>query len=280
MPHFPAAATGATGEATGVLVTLFAVIVAAKLFAELFERLRQPAVAGEILAGVVVGPSVLGLVTPNEITNVLAEMGVIFLLFNVGLETKPAALLRVGKTATVVAVLGVIAPFVCGWLLMRAWGAHGRRGAVPRHGDGRHFGRHHGARALRDGQARHGDGAHHPRRGGDRRHPRPHHPRRRLGHGGRHARPRRDRHDRRARRRLHALRRLRRRARGHARRAARRGAALQPLALRSSASSCVWASRRRPATSGWRRSSAPSSPGWRSPRRARATRLCTGRRTA
>ena len=125
MPHFPAAATGATGEATGVLLTLFAVIVAAKLFAEVFERLRQPAVAGEILAGVVVGPSLLGLVTPNEITNVLAEMGVIFLLFNVGLETKPAALLRVGKTATVVAVLGVVAPFVCGWLLMRAWGAAG-----------------------------------------------------------------------------------------------------------------------------------------------------------
>ena len=121
MPHFPAAATG---EATGVLLTLFAVLVAAKLFAELFERLRQPAVAGEILAGVVVGPSVLGWVTPNEITNVLAEMGVIFLLFNVGLETKPAALLRVGKTATVVAVLGVVAPFVCGWLLMRAWGGN------------------------------------------------------------------------------------------------------------------------------------------------------------
>ena len=119
MPHFPAAAAG---DATAVLLTLFTIILAAKLFAELFERLRQPAVAGEILAGVVVGPSVLGLVAPTEVTNVLAEMGVIFLLFNVGLETKPASLLRVGKTATVVAVLGVVAPFVCGWLLMRAWG--------------------------------------------------------------------------------------------------------------------------------------------------------------
>src|ERR671917_620040 len=122
MPLFTAAATG---DATAILLTLFTVILAAKLFAELFERLRQPAVAGEILAGVIVGPSVLGLVAPNEVTNVLAEMGVIFLLFNVGLETKPAALLRVGKTAAVVAVLGVVAPFVCGWLLMRAWGAGG-----------------------------------------------------------------------------------------------------------------------------------------------------------
>jgi Kef-type K+ transport system membrane component KefB len=113
----------ATGEGAGVLVNLFAIIVAAKVFAEAFERLRQPAVAGEILAGICIGPSVLGWVAPNEITNVLAEIGVIFLLFSVGLETKPAAILRVGKTAAVVAVLGIIAPFAGGWLLMRAWGA-------------------------------------------------------------------------------------------------------------------------------------------------------------
>jgi Kef-type K+ transport system membrane component KefB len=122
MTHFPASAAG---EAAGVLLTLFAVIVAAKLFAEVFERLRQPAVAGEILAGVVIGPSVLGLVAPTEVTNVLAELGVIFLLFNVGLETKPAAILRVGRTAAVVAVLGVAAPFAGGWLLLRAWGGTG-----------------------------------------------------------------------------------------------------------------------------------------------------------
>lgn len=112
----------ATGEGAGIILTLFVMLAAAKLFAELFERLRQPAVAGEILAGVLIGPSVLGLVAPTEITGVLAEIGVIFLLFNVGLETKPAAILRVGKTAAVVAVLGVVAPLLGGWLLMRAWG--------------------------------------------------------------------------------------------------------------------------------------------------------------
>ncbi len=112
----------ATGEGAGIILTLFLMLAAAKLFAELFERLRQPAVAGEILAGVLIGPSMLGLVAPTQITNVLAEIGVIFLLFNVGLETKPAAILRVGKTAAVVAVLGIIAPLLGGWLLMRAWG--------------------------------------------------------------------------------------------------------------------------------------------------------------
>jgi Kef-type K+ transport system membrane component KefB len=112
----------ATGDQTRVLLTLFIMLVAAKLMAELFERLRQPAVAGEILAGVVVGPSLLGWAAPSEITSLLAEIGVIFLLFNVGLETKPAAIFKVGKHAALVAVLGVACPLLGGWLLLRAWG--------------------------------------------------------------------------------------------------------------------------------------------------------------
>lgn len=108
---------------TQILVTLFVMWVAAKLMAEIFERLRQPAVVGEILAGVLIGSSVLGWVAPSEITSTLAEIGIIFLLFTVGLETKPLAIFRVGKKAAMVAVLGVVVPFVCGYLLMRAWGA-------------------------------------------------------------------------------------------------------------------------------------------------------------
>jgi Kef-type K+ transport system membrane component KefB len=119
MNYFLAAAAGGHTE---VLVTLFIMLIAAKLLAELFERLRQPAVAGEILAGVLIGPSLLGWATPSEITTILAEMGVIFLLFNVGLETKPAAIFKVGKRAALVAVLGVAAPLVGGFLLMKAWG--------------------------------------------------------------------------------------------------------------------------------------------------------------
>jgi Kef-type K+ transport system membrane component KefB len=113
----------ATGDETKVLLALFIMLVAAKLMAELFERLRQPAVAGEILAGVIIGPSLLGWAAPSEITSLLAEIGVIFLLFNVGLETKPAAIFKVGKHAALVAVLGVATPLLGGWLLMRAWGA-------------------------------------------------------------------------------------------------------------------------------------------------------------
>src|SRR5574338_791711 len=110
---------------TKILLMLFLMLAAAKLMAEVFERLNQPSVVGEILAGVLIGPSVLGWVFPNEITDTLAEIGVIFLLFSVGLETKPASIFRVGKRAVLVAVLGVVTPFVAVWLLMRAWGGSG-----------------------------------------------------------------------------------------------------------------------------------------------------------
>ncbi len=105
-----------------LLFTIFVMFVAAKLAAEIFERLKQPAVAGEILAGVIIGPSALGLVAPSELTGALSEIGVILLLFLVGLETKPADIFRVGWRALLVAVFGVIAPFIFGYMIMLAWG--------------------------------------------------------------------------------------------------------------------------------------------------------------
>ncbi|MER3426523.1 MAG: cation:proton antiporter [Pyrinomonas sp.] len=112
----------AAGAEVTTLLSLFIMLAAAKVMAEIFERLRQPAVVGEILAGIIIGPSALKLVAPSELTGALAELGVIFLLFTVGLETKPSAILRVGGRAMTVAVLGVVVPFAGGWLLMRAWG--------------------------------------------------------------------------------------------------------------------------------------------------------------
>ena len=93
-----------------------------KLFAEIFERFGQPGIVGEILAGAIVGPSMLGWIQPNEMLTALSELGVMFLLFRVGLEVKSSDLMRVGGTAFIVALLGVLVPMAMGWSIMRAWG--------------------------------------------------------------------------------------------------------------------------------------------------------------
>lgn len=112
----------ASVENAEILLGLFLMLAAAKIMAEVFERLKQPAVVGEILAGVLIGPSVLGWIEPSTIINILAEIGVIFLLFNVGLETKPKDILSVGRRALFVGILGVIFPFIAGYFISVWWG--------------------------------------------------------------------------------------------------------------------------------------------------------------
>jgi len=110
------------GTGSDILLLILVVFGGAKLMAEVFERLRMPGVVGEIIAGVVLGPSVLNLVQPSLTIETVADVAVMFLLFQVGLEIKPSELLRVGRTAMLVAILGVVAPFAMGWGIMMAWG--------------------------------------------------------------------------------------------------------------------------------------------------------------
>jgi Kef-type K+ transport system membrane component KefB len=98
-----------------LLLELFVIFVSAKLGGELFERLKMPAVLGEILAGVVFGPYAVGWVIPSPTVLSIAELGAIFLLFTVGLETRPKDLLKVGREATTVALGGIALPFVFGF---------------------------------------------------------------------------------------------------------------------------------------------------------------------
>ncbi|MCB1025402.1 MAG: cation:proton antiporter, partial [Acidobacteria bacterium] len=104
----------ASVEHAEILFALFIILGSAKIMGEIFERLHQPAVVGEILAGVIIGPSLLGWVAPSTVISVLAEVGVIFLLFNVGIETKPQSILRVGRKAVLVGVSGIVLPFAAG----------------------------------------------------------------------------------------------------------------------------------------------------------------------
>jgi len=113
----------AGSHAIDIPLAMLVVFGSAKVMAEVFERLRQPAIVGEILAGMIIGPSVLGWMSPTELLTALADLGVMFLLFRVGLEVKASELIKVGGTATVVALLGVLVPFAAGWGILMLWGA-------------------------------------------------------------------------------------------------------------------------------------------------------------
>jgi Kef-type K+ transport system membrane component KefB len=103
-------------------LSMLIVFASAKLLHEVFDRLGQPGIVGEILAGILIGPYVLGWMQPNEILRILSDLGVMFLLFQVGLEVKAAELIQVGGRAMGVAVAGVILPFACGWGISELWG--------------------------------------------------------------------------------------------------------------------------------------------------------------
>ena len=107
---------------TEVLRDVLVVLVFAKLAAEVAERINVPAVVGEIIAGVLIGPSLLGLVDTSSALEVLAEFGVILLLLQVGMEMDIDDLAAVGKASVSVAVLGVILPMIGGYAVGIALG--------------------------------------------------------------------------------------------------------------------------------------------------------------
>ncbi|HEX6186492.1 MAG TPA: cation:proton antiporter [Pyrinomonadaceae bacterium] len=107
---------------TEVLFGLFIVFLTAQVGAEVAQRLKMPSVVGQIVAGAIIGPSVLGWIQINEPLEVLAEIGAVLLLFSIGLETRVDDLKRVGRLATLVGVIGVIVPFVMGAVWARSSG--------------------------------------------------------------------------------------------------------------------------------------------------------------
>ena len=104
-------------------LVLAAILAAAKLFGEIAERIGQPAVLGELIAGVLLGGSVLGIVPAGgaeaELIHVLAELGVLLLLFEIGLETDIRVMFRVGPAALAVALVGIALPFAFGYFYWR-----------------------------------------------------------------------------------------------------------------------------------------------------------------
>jgi len=112
---------GHGGPVLDILLELIIILLAAKLGGDLFERFKQPAVLGELVLGMVIGNlHLLGLdffepFKHNVTLEILAEIGVIILLFEVGLESTVKEMMKVGVTAFMVAIFGVVVPFFLGW---------------------------------------------------------------------------------------------------------------------------------------------------------------------
>jgi Kef-type K+ transport system membrane component KefB len=96
---------------------LMVILLAARIFGEVATRLQIPSVVGELIAGIVLGPSLLGWLEPSEIVHLLAEIGIILLLFKVGLETDITRLAKAGGKSFAVAFVGFIVPFVLGFFI-------------------------------------------------------------------------------------------------------------------------------------------------------------------
>lgn len=110
----PSPPTAGDEAIVGILATLFILLLAAKLGEEVARRLGQPGVIGELLGGFLVGPFGLALVTPGETTQVFAELGVVLLLFTVGLEVRTDDLFAVGRPAVLTALIAMILPILAG----------------------------------------------------------------------------------------------------------------------------------------------------------------------
>jgi Kef-type K+ transport system membrane component KefB len=98
-----------------LLLSLIVIYGSARLFGELATRVGQSAVLGELLAGVLVGSSVLGWVEPTQTLKLMGDIGVMLLLFEIGLESDLQTFLKVGRSAAAVAIIGVIMPFALGY---------------------------------------------------------------------------------------------------------------------------------------------------------------------
>ncbi len=100
-----------------ILRDLAVIVVCAKFFGLLARKLKAPMVVGEIIAGLVIGPCLLNVVKPTEFISMMAEIGVVLIMFSAGLETNLQELKKSGLAAFIIACVGVLVPLVGGSLL-------------------------------------------------------------------------------------------------------------------------------------------------------------------
>jgi Kef-type K+ transport system membrane component KefB len=114
-----------------IIISLSILLFSAKILAEIFQRIKQPVVLGELLAGIIVGPYALGglplfggepLVVLDETVKYIGELAAIIILFIAGLEITPREFLRGGIASFTVGAIGVIVPFSVGFAVLSIYG--------------------------------------------------------------------------------------------------------------------------------------------------------------
>ena len=108
-------------DTSTIILQIAAILIIARIFGEIAARFNAPAVIGELIAGIILGPTLFNIIQPDGMVRILAEIGIILLLFQIGLETNIQNLAASGKKSVVVAIGGFIIPFVTCYALSYYW---------------------------------------------------------------------------------------------------------------------------------------------------------------
>lgn len=105
-----------------VFVSIVILLAGARLLGELFRRIKQPALAGELLAGIILGPTLFGIVQPSENLELLSTVAIFFVMLLIGLEMDLREIRKAGKSAFVISVISLTIPFFMGYLISNFFG--------------------------------------------------------------------------------------------------------------------------------------------------------------
>jgi len=105
-----------------VFISIVILLAGARLLGELFRRMKQPALVGELLAGIILGPTLFGIVKPNESLELLSTIAIFFVMLLIGLEMDLREIRKAGKSAFVISVIALIIPFFAGYLISNFFG--------------------------------------------------------------------------------------------------------------------------------------------------------------
>src|SRR5438270_13576549 len=98
-----------------IFLSIVLLLAAARLLGELFKRTNQPTLGGELLAGVVLGPTVLGLVHPSENLDIISNIAIFFIMLFIGLEMDMTQIRKSGKAAVIISLASLVLPFLAAY---------------------------------------------------------------------------------------------------------------------------------------------------------------------